>query len=830
MIKTPTLRRRSRVEIALLLLCAMASHVQAQSGHIVGIVHDDQGRPVQFARVFVVGTGLSAESGADGSVSIRNVPAGAHQLQTSLIGYRPASLPGIVVQRGAETRFEVRIERIPMQLGGIVVSASRRAEEITRAPAAVTTFSRAKVADALGSWWTEILKRTPSLTLTQVGVISSALNGRGFNKSSNSRWLTVEDGRLAILPETGLAVGAHSAISKIDIAAVEVIAGAGSALYGANAASGILSVRTKDPREYPGTIVEVSGGTRDYVNAQVRHAGTFGRWGYKVTAEVQGAREWGDTVFYAAPGGGPALREAAHNPDPRVRRGSGSIRYYFPGGARIALNASASVRDGLVQTGQGRHVYDGYTYQQMQLEFSGARWFAQAYTSHSNGGDAYQLQVLTPTLAANPSLSYDSARTIAAFPVDGRLFVGEVRYTDLVGSRVRSGVPAIDNARVTVGGQLRRDRAFSNGRIYTDVLTGRPVIVDQQSFYTQVELPLTGALRLHAATRYDRSDRLRGRWSPNVALLRDLGPGQTVRLTYNEAFVPPTMSNTDFYGLNRAARVLVRGNANGFVIKDSLGAVVKTIAPVAPETNRTWEIGYRGILADRLFADLSLYRSQFEGFIGPAVIIANPLVTPQTYAYDASTGQPFNDASGAPLQVRTVYNIGAGTIAGFDVGIRYYIADRLSIAYGINLSGVTQAAAAPGDPPDVTAFNTSPTRMNLSIEHDLQGADLTLSGRYVHGYPFNSAANRGHVPTFATLGAAVRWPIGQSTAVLLQVDNLLSCVSGTSVPPTLGITLVASATYVSDRSCGFGERHIETPNMPAIGTMFILGVRQEWRR
>ncbi|MGH7460174.1 MAG: TonB-dependent receptor domain-containing protein, partial [Longimicrobiales bacterium] len=264
-------------------------------------------------------------------------------------------------------------------------------------------------------------------------------------------------------------------------------------------------------------------------------------------------------------------------------------------------------------------------------------------------------------------------------------------------------------------------------------------------------------------------------------------------------------------------------------IKDSLGTVVKTIAPVGPETNNTWEIGYRGILADRLFADVSLYHTHFEGFIGPAVIIANPLVAPRTYAHDASTGQPFTDASGAPLQVRTVYNMGAGTIAGLDVGLRYYLADRLAIAYGINLSGITQAAAAPGDPPDVTAFNTSPTRMNASIEHDLLGANLTLSGRYVHGYPFHSAVNRGHVPTFATLGAAVRWPIGQSTRLLLQVDNFLSCVSGTSVPPTLGITIVASANYVPHRSCGFGKRHIETPNMPAIGTMFILGVRREWR-
>jgi outer membrane receptor for ferrienterochelin and colicins len=813
-----------------LALCVSASQALAQTGTITGIVHDDEGRPLQFARVFVVGTALSAESGVDGGVRIRNVPAGARQLRTSLGGYHSATVADVVVERDTTVRFTVRLTRIPVQLEGIVVSVSRRPEELTRAPAAVTAFSGATVGAALGGWMTETLKRTPSITLAQVGVISSTLNGRGFNKSYSARWLTIEDGHPALLPETGVAVGDHSTISKVDIAAAEVIAGGGSALYGANAANGVLSVRTKDPRDFPGTTVEVSAGTRNYIGTQIRHAGTIGSWGFKATAELQSAREWEDTVYYAAPRGGPPLRATAYDPDTRVWRGSGSIRYYFPHGARIALNAGASRRDGVAQSGQGRIVLDGYEYQQMQLEFSSARWFAQAFASHSNAGGAYQLQVLTPTLAANPALSTDSARSIAGFPLDGRLLVAEVRYADVVGSRIQSGVHAIDNARVTIGGQLRRDRAFSNGRMYTDVYTGEPVIVDQKSWYAQLQSPLTPTLQLNAAARYDQSDRLRGRWSPNLALLYDVAPRQTLRLTYNEGFVPATMTQTDFYGLNPAAGILVRGNSNGFIIKDSLGNVVRTIEAVGPETNRTWEFGYRGILGDRLFADLTVYRSQFKGFIGPAVIIANPLGAPRTYAYDASSGEPFTDDHGAPLQVRSVYNMGSGTLAGLDVGMRYRAADHFSINYAINFSDITQSAAVPGDPPEVTAFNTSPTRMNLSIErHDLAGANATLSSRYVHSYPFDSGANRGMVPSFATIGAALRWSLGASTTLLLQSDNILTCVGGTSVAPVLGITNASRATYIRDRSCAFGKRHMETPNMPSIGTSFIIGLRREWQ-
>jgi hypothetical protein len=120
--------------------------------------------------------------------------------------------------------------------------------------------------------------------------------------------------------------------------------------------------------------------------------------------------------------------------------------------------------------------------------------------------------------------------------------------------------------------------------------------------------------------------------------------------------------------------------------------------------------------------------------------------------------------------------------------------------------------------------------MNLSVQaRNVVGADVTLSSRYVHGYRFESAVNRGYVPTFATLGASMLRPLGQSITLLLQLDNLASCVGGTSVAPAVGISIAASATYIRDPSCGFGKRHMETPNMPRVGPMFIVGVRREWR-
>ncbi|NIQ58653.1 MAG: hypothetical protein GWN71_36435, partial [Gammaproteobacteria bacterium] len=42
-------------------------------------------------------------------------------------------------------------------------------------------------------------------------------------------------------------------VPKVDLAGAEVIIGPGAALYGADATNGVLSLRTKDPLQYPGT-------------------------------------------------------------------------------------------------------------------------------------------------------------------------------------------------------------------------------------------------------------------------------------------------------------------------------------------------------------------------------------------------------------------------------------------------------------------------------------------------------------------------------------------------------------------------------------------------
>ena len=53
---------------------------------------------------------------------------------------------------------------------------------------------------------------------------------------------------------------AASTLSGLDIARVEVVRGSSGAVYGLNATSGVVSVTTKNPFDYPGTTVAISSG------------------------------------------------------------------------------------------------------------------------------------------------------------------------------------------------------------------------------------------------------------------------------------------------------------------------------------------------------------------------------------------------------------------------------------------------------------------------------------------------------------------------------------------------------------------------------------------
>jgi iron complex outermembrane receptor protein len=842
---------RTLVAAALALLPAA---LQAQAaGRIAGTVTDPTRAPLPSAQVSIAGTRQGAVTDAQGRYTIYNVVPGTYELRVQRIGRKVTTVSQVIVRAGEETTIDVTLDRAAVELAGVVVSASRRTEKVTDAPATVSVIGTDVLDQSVGNTFAGALKEAKGVDFIQVGMTSIAINARGFNSSFNNRFLMVEDGRISVLPENGLPVGQFTITPKADLAGMEVLVGPGSALYGPDASSGVLSLTTKDPRQFPGATLEVTGGSRSYGDLQGRYAGARGNLGYKVSGEYQTAKDWDNYLCYNA--GGSVVAASGSKPtcatgqvredqlkqgidwDSKVARGSGALVYYA-GRNRLELNGGMSRTDGVGQTNVGRNQLDGWQYNVLQARATTPRWYLNAYRAQSKSGKSFALNryagaQLTP---ANGSLGADSLRMLSDWPSDGRMYAAEAQgnYT----------LPFLLNTTTVFGAQYRNDVVSSDRQWLTDRITRKDIANDQTGVYAQTTTPVLPQLDVVLAGRYDKPKQYDAQWSPKAGVVFKPVPDQALRVTFNRAFKSPTILQTNFFIPDWTSIISIYGNTGGFTTVDAAGAVRGTYAPMQPESNKTWEFGYKGVIRNRLFLDGTYFRSDYQNFMSPLTIVGNPFAgAARTYA--KPTGNPGNeipvDAQGRIVNqgginpiVLIYYNLGNAKVSGTDVGVNFLATDRVELRGTLSTVKIGELKAPPGASPEATSLNSPGTKWTIgTTAKDIGPLSAGMTWRNVNGYYFRSGSNTGIIPTFGTLDLNLSYqlPAVLNTRLNLGVSNLLSCTSEDVAYKTVAVTPAQpnNAIAKEDRGCGFDRQHSEMINMPSIGTMVFLGARWSTR-
>lgn len=839
-------RLRWRTLLTALALALFPALAHAQTGSVRGTVAGRDGEALAGARVSVSGTRLTAVTDPMGAFTIRGVIAGTHQLRVSHIGFRETTSE-VTVRTGEESLVAIQLEDKPFELDAMVVSASRQSERVTEAPATITRIGTAELDATIGNTFAGALKEVKGLDFVQVGMTSVGINARGFNSSFNNRMLMVEDGRIMVLPENGLPVGQFTATPKVDLAGIEVLVGPGAALYGADASSGVISLTTKDPRDFPGLTVEVTGGNRSYRDLQARYAGYSGNWGYKVSGEFQEADDWSNRLTLVGSlarayregdvAAGTIMPEVGRGGragldwDASVLRGSGAIVRYM-GDARLELSGGASVTDGVGQTNVGRNQLENWGYNFQQLRFSNSHWFANIYRAQSTSGDSYATnrytQAYYPNLARPEASRLSDEALVAAsdWPSDGRMYAGELQYN--------SRLPFFLNSALVLGTSYRQDVVSSDRQWLTDRLTGEDIEVGQFGVFGQLTAPVMPWMDVVLAGRYDAHENYDAQFSPKAGLVVRPAPGQNFRVTYNRAFKSPTILQTSFHIPDWNALTTIYGNTRGFTVKRPDGSVFRTYDPLEPEENTTWEFGYKGVIADRVFVDVAHYRSQYENFMSPLAVIGDGLglgaagqpVGQQVWAYDAD-GNRINNTLGNPALTLTYYNLGSAKLTGTDAGINVIVTPKVNVRGTLSLIDISDVAVEAGRE-ESTTLNSPELKWTLGAGfQDFGRLTGGFSVRHVDEYYFRSGANRGYVPGFTTLDANLGYRVDRfNTQVTLGVSNLFACGGRFTYADT---DVLFQDPTDEARSCGFGEKHQEMINMPEIGTMLFLGVRYQTR-
>lgn len=830
-------QRAMRVRASMLLLGAVsvlslpAAGMAQTTGALTGVVTDTSKAPLPGAQITLVGTRFGATSGMDGRYRVVGVPAGSYSIRVQRIGAKAKTFENISVSAGADSKLDIALEATALQLGGYVVSASRRVEKITDAPATVTRLDAESFKYAAGNSFTAALKEVKGVDFFQTGIAAAGINARGFNSAFNNRILQMEDNRVAVLPENGLPVGVFTTIPKIDIAGVEVLIGPGAALYGPDASNGVVTLLSKDPKQYqgftgevtlgsnggnPGNFFDTQPGRVNYNDVQLRYAGVTGKIGYKVTGEVLTAQDWQNVNVYS--NGGVPIRENSPDWSTSYRRASGALVYYFDRGGRLEYQGGASKSNGIGVTSVGRNQLKDWGYWNQQLRFTSDHWFAQAYATRSLSGQTFALNGYTTNRAAARfnGISDDSVRKASAFPVDGRLMAAEVQNNVTL--------PRLFNTRIVSGIQYRKDVVDSRRVWLSDALTNKDIELTQLGVYAQTETQVNDITKLVLGARYDNPEFYDPQFSPKAALLVSPNENATFRLTFNRAFKSPSILQTSFFYRDFSPGVGVFGNKDGITVKNAAGVVQRTVAPVVPEVNNTFELGYKGVLNDRLYLDVAGYVARYKSFLSPLVVVANPFAG--TFAYNTVTNTKYTNAAGAEQIALTYFNLGEATLTGVDAGARYVVNSKFNLSGTMSALKLDSIIAKPGDPAEATALNSPSFKATVGGDvHDMP--QQTFGGftfRFVKDYRFLSGVHNGVIPGIVTLDLSAGKKLTANTTLNVSLQNLFTCTSGTTTPPVV-LAAANAAAFVKGWDCGIGRKHIELLNMPAMGAMGFVSLR-----
>jgi outer membrane receptor protein involved in Fe transport len=279
---------------AILLLSVLVAAPAALSQNVSGVVTDGA-TPLVGVNVLVEGTFVGDVTNEDGRFALGvDFSGGVETLVFSYIGFETRRID----VEGPTDNLQVMMEPDVLQSGDVVVSASRVPENVLEAPVTVERLNAAQLERLPQTEIISSLERLKGIDVSRSSMLISSLSTRGFNSAKSERLIQLVDGFDFVSPTLSLYVGNLTGVPEIDVESVEIVYGANSALYGANAFNGVVLFQTRDPFRDTGVSAWVRGGERGMFEFQGRWAQRVGdRFAYKVVGSYFEADDYISTNY-----------------------------------------------------------------------------------------------------------------------------------------------------------------------------------------------------------------------------------------------------------------------------------------------------------------------------------------------------------------------------------------------------------------------------------------------------------------------------------------------------------------------------------------------------
>ncbi len=205
---------------------------------------------IMGARIIIENSTLGSISNKSGDFKISNVTAGKHKVVVSMIGYQNQTInldlnknEYLEIQLKESDYFTDDIKKVVS--GGIVVSANKRVQAVQDVPISVSVMDSKTLMQRGATRLDDALEYISGIEVNTDNV--SVRGSSGFSFGIGSRVALLIDGFPIISGDAGDIK--FDAVPIFNLDRIEVVKGAGSALYGTGALGGVINVITTAPTE-----------------------------------------------------------------------------------------------------------------------------------------------------------------------------------------------------------------------------------------------------------------------------------------------------------------------------------------------------------------------------------------------------------------------------------------------------------------------------------------------------------------------------------------------------------------------------------------------------
>jgi iron complex outermembrane receptor protein len=385
---------------------------------------------------------------------------------------------------------------------------------------------------------------------------------------------------------------------------------------------------------------------------------------------------------------------------------------------------------------------------------------------------------------------------------------------------------------VQVGGNFRRYDMFTNGTLFDD--KDQEITINEGGAFVQVSKKLLDDnLKLTVSNRYDKNQNFKGRMTPRASVVATVAKSHNFRTSFQTGFRNPTPVD-QYIKLNAGPITILGGvpdNSTGMNVYENsftsasvsafgaaFGAAVASgtppqeavmqhkdklvksnVAYIKPERIKTFEIGYKSLIGEKVLIDANYYYSSYTDFILNTVVIrpqsdvmggdgtVNPAAAQDILNSNAHAFQLYTNASDKV------------SAQGATLGITYMLPKGYTVAANGTWASFDIKDANPNNVP---AFNTPKYRTTVTVGNSevFKNIGFNLAWRWQHSFDWYGSFNEmrpGRIKAYSLVDAQVSYKVPSLKSIVkVGANNLFNYhIYQAYGSPTIGGIYYVSVTF-----------------------------------